>query len=226
MKPRCLVSGLRRFQGWVERRSCRLAIGSLIWRLRHLWQRSWADAYVGSAGHPHRDQIVDRILAFGTVDSVLEVGCATGANLVRLHERSPAVRLYGIDISLAAIRAGRRVSQSQGKEVRMLVGSGESLRDLPARSVDVVFSDAVLMFLPPATVERTLRGMLHLCRKGLILNEYCQIGRASRFEDGRWIHDYPAVIHAISPTVKVAVGPSAFTGGLWSTVGALIEVRS
>lgn len=61
-----------------------------IWKYRHIYQGSnWAKGYCESADHPHRQLLLERILAYAHLESVLEIGCNTGPNLYLLAQKLP-----------------------------------------------------------------------------------------------------------------------------------------
>ena len=47
---------------------------------------SWIDEYVASASHPHRALILNALERF-EFNSLLEVGCNAGPNLMRIREK-------------------------------------------------------------------------------------------------------------------------------------------
>ncbi len=73
-----------------------------------------------------RDAMIER-LAPGTGQSVLEIGCGTGRNLIAAARRHPGARLYGIDISSAMLaRAARDVSRA-GLAPRIRMAAGDAV---------------------------------------------------------------------------------------------------
>jgi len=129
----------RRLQEWLERGILGTRLQEWIWRSRHLYRHGWAQGYLGTISHPHRNQIVEAVSLFSPLDSVLEVGCASGANLVNLRERLPGTRLIGIDINRQAIdTAKRHFAARRDKKIRLLASRVDLQTDIPNASVDVV----------------------------------------------------------------------------------------
>ena len=58
--------------------------------------------------HPHRNVIVDTLRRFD-FRSVLEVGCAAGANIYRIKEAFPRADVGGIDWNEEAIEEAKRM---------------------------------------------------------------------------------------------------------------------
>jgi SAM-dependent methyltransferase len=79
----------------------------LEWRYRHIYKRGWAEGYVHSFSHPHRQLLVEKISANAPFTDVLEIGCATGPNLYLLAKKFPMAHFVGVDINPEGIRLGK-----------------------------------------------------------------------------------------------------------------------
>jgi SAM-dependent methyltransferase len=205
------------------------AVGSriqeLLWRCRHLYKRNWAEDYLATDHHPHRDQIVAAVGSFGPIRSLLEVGCASGANLLRLRRAFPALRLIGLDINPRAIRCGQR-QFARDPAVALRVARVSELAALPSGSVDVVLFDAVLMFIAASEIEAALHHATRIARRGVVINDFhCQGPPHSRFAGGRWQHDFDWYLARGCPASSLERVASAFTGGDWDRAGALLTLR-
>lgn len=216
-----------RLRAFIECRVLGTHFQEWIWRSRHLYRRNWAQGYLETVGHPHREQIVEAVLSFAPVSSVLEVGCASGANLVCLRRRLPQAMLHGIDINRQAIAVAKQHFNNQGDElVRFGVGRADRLAGVADASIDVVLTDAVLMFLAPDRIRAVLSELTRVARRGIVLNEYHCVGETSgRFDGGRWVYDLVALLREQLPHADISACKSAFTGGGWDVYGALIKVR-
>lgn len=217
----------RRWQERLERGVVGSRLQEWIWRSRHLYCYGWARGYLGTTSHPHRSQILEVVSSFPALGSVLEVGCASGANLVNLRERLPATQLIGIDINRHAIAtAQRHFAASNDKNIRLLVGRADRMPDMPNASVDVVLIDAVLMFIAPDRIHDVMAELTRVARHGLVLNEYHYPGeRIGRFDGGRWVYDLVAMLAQHLPNASIETRKSAFVGGAWDVYGTLIVVR-
>ena len=218
---------VRHVQKQLEKGALGPHLTELLWRNRHLYNRNWAEKYLFTTDHPHRIQIVEAVAAFDPLESVLEVGCASGANLICLRSRFPHLRLLGIDINPQAIKLGKRHFSQQGdSNVTLMIKKADLLIGIPDESVDVVIADAVLMFIPPKNIKKVLSEMIRAARRGLVLNEYHLHkgwGQQSYFKGGRWIHDLFSLIKEVKPDAKIYIHASAFTGGEWDTFGRLLS---
>lgn len=215
----------RRIQECLERGPMGTRLQEWAWRSRHLYRRGWARGYLETIDHPHRAQIVEAVVAFQP-DSVLEIGCASGANLACLRQRLPNVQLHGLDINSDAIRIGRAYFAGD-RTVAMSVGHADRLAAYADHSQDVVLSDAVLMFVAPDRIHQVLAEMIRVARKGLVLNEYHAAGEdRGHFDGGRWVYDLSGILRQLVPGgAHIDTRVSAFTGGLWDRYGTLITVR-
>ncbi|MDP2433135.1 MAG: class I SAM-dependent methyltransferase [Gallionella sp.] len=141
----------RRIQEWLERGPLGTRLQEWAWRYRHLYRRGWAQGYLETLEHPHREQIVEAVAAFQP-ESVLEIGCTSGANLARLRERLPQTQLFGLDINPEAIRVGKIYFASDGA-LELMVGHADHLPDFSNQSLDVVVSDALLILVAPDRIR-------------------------------------------------------------------------
>lgn len=94
---------------------------------------------------------------------ILEVGCGTGRNLLRLHRQAPGSRLYGIDISDAMLATARRKLARRGlSEIRLARCAAEALApDAPFADggpYDIIYFSYTLSMIPswPAALQAAL----------------------------------------------------------------------
>lgn len=108
-------------------------------------------------------------LAPGLGDVILDVGCGAGQTLLQLAERvGPTGQVIGVDMAPLLISVAERRTKHLG-QVRLVQADAQAL-DLPARTVDAVFSRfGVMAFDDPAAAfanfKRILRrsGRLAFC---------------------------------------------------------------
>lgn len=106
-----------------------------------------------------RDVLVSAVPA--GAETIVEVGCAGGHNLLALARRHPASRVIGLDISGRAVQAARRLVASQ-PNVHVaqsdVVRAADVLRQLRVTRVDTLVLAEVLYYLGnPAQVMTELR---------------------------------------------------------------------
>ncbi len=100
-----------------------------------------------------RDRLIRR-MAIEPGDQVLEVGCGTARNLIKLAERYPEQRFYGLDASRVMLATAQRSLQSSGVADRVVLkpSLAEQL-DFHAtfnldRPFDVIFFSYSLSMIP------------------------------------------------------------------------------
>ena len=143
-------------------------VDELYWRFRHFIDRSWAESYISkeSINHPHRKLLVDKISAYYPFDNVLEIGCASGPNLYLLANKFPNAKLYGIDISERAIKIGKEFFKKENmRNVSLDSGKADDLKKFKDKSIDIIFTDATLIYEGLDKIDLAIREMLRVAKK-------------------------------------------------------------
>src|SRR5215203_2370469 len=110
-------------------------------------------------------------LPLDRVESVLEVGCGSGA-FIRAVARvlGPEARVCGVDISEDHINYGQQIVQRDSlRNVSLVVGDvlDEGIADVVGRDFDLVLCRYVLMYMIPKSLEKAcLSQMKRLARSG------------------------------------------------------------
>jgi SAM-dependent methyltransferase len=178
---------------------------------------------------PHRQWLADRLLALPDVTEILEIGCGWGANLEVLAMRAPSLRLTGIDINSTSIEEGRARFVSCGlDQIRLLEGQADRLEQLESGAADVVFTDAVLLYIGPDKIEICIQEMRRIARRAVVLLEMHLDGAGtdgSYTRDG-WVRDYSLLCRRIlGNRVNISrMPPEMRPAGRWPKYGSLIEV--
>ena len=107
------------------------------WRDRQI---DWQTRYFDTHGHPHRELIL-RALSFFRFNSLLEVGCGAGANLLRIMYAYPRVQVGGFDISADAIKVAKK---NLPKAYHLDTSPAHDLF-ISDKSADVIITDACLI---------------------------------------------------------------------------------
>ena len=200
----------------------------LYWRFRHLFDSSWAKSYISDASinDAHRVFLVDKITDYAPFESILEFGCASGPNLYLLSKKFPEAKIYGIDISEKAIQEGKKYFQEKSiKNVYLAATSEKALHDFKDKSIDVVFTDAVLMYFGTDRIESVIQHLLRIAKRGIILLELHH-GKKSLYIDN-WIHNYQDLFEKFvnKDKIKITKLPKGLWGGNWDDHGHTIEVK-
>lgn len=213
-------------------------LGEKYWATRHLrkgddWgneNNDWVRGYWDSRDHSHRSFLIDRICKFSPF-SILEIGCNCGPNLYLLAKKFPDAEIMGIDINSMAVQKGNEWFTQEGiSNVKLLVGKADNLRQFQNKSFDVVFSDAVLIYIGPDKIKKVIEEMLRVTRKALIFLEWhCFNSRSNPLGlfVGHWVRDYKTLFEEFVPKEKINITKlpkELWNDKGWQRWGAIIEV--
>ncbi|MGQ9460516.1 MAG: class I SAM-dependent methyltransferase [Candidatus Bathyarchaeaceae archaeon] len=173
---------------------------------------------------------MDRISKFSPL-SILEVGCNCGPNLYLLAKRFPDAEIRGIDINSVAVQKGNEWFAQEGiSNVKLFVGKADDLRQFQDRSFDVVFTDAVLIYIGPDKIKKVIGEMLRVARKALIFLEWHGFNSKSNplgIYVGHWMRDYVTLLKEFIPEKKIKaikMPEELWPDKNWQRWGAIIEV--
>lgn len=133
----------------------------------------WIANYQGSVDSRQRTAIVEAVRNLGA-ETVFEVGCHCGPNLIRLARDLPGVSCLGLDASREAVEAGRRWAREVGLTDRVQLNIGTlpgSVEALPTGSADVVVSCYCLAYLDERDIDQVLFELGRLSTTAVILVE-------------------------------------------------------
>ncbi|MEM4213798.1 MAG: class I SAM-dependent methyltransferase [Candidatus Methanomethylicaceae archaeon] len=210
-----------------------------IWLLRHMKQRgdwgetnenSWVLSYWESKNHPHRSFLVEHILRFAPINSILEVGSNCGPNLYLLSRKLPSAHIIGVDINPVAVNEGNRLFEREGiSNVRLICSNADKLENFNDKSFDIVFTDAVLIYIGPDKIKKVTKKMVRLARKAVILLEWhpFEDSNVEFLHRGKWVRDYRALFDSFGITrVEVEKIPDeVWPDPSWKKYGALITIN-
>ena len=212
-----------------------LCLGSKIHEWRWKNKRITSDsAFIASMKHPHREGLLKKFKQYQPIETVLEVVCGSGQNLVMLAREFPNVSFYGIDINSSFIEAGKNwCAQSGIKNVSLQLGNADDLSMFTNRSVSITFTDATLIYIGPDKIEQALSEMKRITSKMLLFNEWHSDGpnhdQQSCWYYGHWVHNHRALIEKIFPSAQCHItkvpGNLWESGGGWEMYGSLVEVN-
>ncbi len=93
-----------------------------------------------------RDRLIDR-MAPSPGNRVVEIGCGTARNLIRLAKRYPQTRLFGLDASGAMLETAAKAIEKAGLSGRIALAQGYAEALSPALfGLDQPFDDAVFSY--------------------------------------------------------------------------------
>ena len=226
----------------VVRRVQRYLLGTKVdekyWAMRHLrkgddWGNQdgdWVRGYWNSRNHTHRSFLMERVFKFSP-SSILEIGCNCGPNLYMLAKKFPDAEIRGIDVNPMAVQKGNEWFTEEGiSNVKLSLGKADDLRQFKDKSFDVVFTDAVLIYIGPDKIKKVIEEMLRVTRKALIFLEWhCFDSKCNPLGVyvGHWMRDYIALLREFIPESKIKVTklPKAlWPDQNWQRWGGVIEV--
>ncbi|MBI2938156.1 MAG: class I SAM-dependent methyltransferase [Thaumarchaeota archaeon] len=180
--------------------------------------------------HPHRELILKRVSGYAPFQSLLEVGCGNGPNLLLLAKAFPEAVFRGVDINPNFVKSGTKWFKENGvSNVNLLVGKADDLAGLPDKSFDIVLTDAVLIYVGPDKIRKVLTDAVRIARRAVILVEWHSSDPTNLlgFYERHWVRNYEAVFKTVDPKISVQAFPLPDGGGfgddLWRKWGALIE---
>jgi S-adenosylmethionine-diacylgycerolhomoserine-N-methlytransferase len=102
-----------------------------------------------------------------TLERILEVGCGTGHNLVKLCETFPAAHVVGLDLSADMLKVARRRLSQWANRVTLLHGAyGQTLQ--PPRTFDAILFSYALSMMNPGWASAIERAHCDLTENGVI----------------------------------------------------------
>ena len=116
--------------------------------------------------------------------------------------------------------------------VTLLEGKADDLKSIPDKSFDIVFTDAVLIFVGPDKIERVVKELTRIAKKGIILVEWHSIDRNEKglgyYYKGMYIRNYENLLKRFLKNVKIdinKINKNIWPDKNWQEVGTFIEVK-
>ena len=215
------------------------------WATRHLrrnecddWDNGsgdWIKSYWNSQNHSHRPFLIEKISTFSPISSILEIGCNCGPNLYLLAKKFPDAEIRGADINPMAVQKGNEWLAQEGiSNVKLSIGKADDLGEFQDKTFDIVFTDAVLIYIGPDKIKKVIQEMLHVVRRSLILMEwhcfepqYKDPNGFGVYHHGSWKRDYVALLKQFvrAEQIRVTKIPEdIWPDKNWKTLGAIVEV--
>ena len=195
----------------------------------------WVLSYWDSQSHGHRPLLLKKLSSYSP-SSVLEIGCNCGPNLYLLAKRFPEIEIRGIDINATAIEKGKELFASEGiSNVKLSFGKADGLGQFEDKSFDVVFTDAVLIYIGRDKIKQVIQEMLRIARRALVLVEWHGFDSQNKkdpnglgvYYGGCWKRDYTALLKQFVPDEHISISKipeDLWPDARWREVGAIIEV--
>lgn len=157
---------------------------------------AWISRYQQSLTNRHR-QVITQVMTELQPETLLEVGCHCGPNLICLARALPTCHMHGIDISPDAIQAGRTWCAVEQCADRVQLFEGripERIEQLPSKAYDVVLSSYALACIGPHDIDTVLYELGRLATRAIVLAEPNPALYIAPATTGyrEWRHDYRA----------------------------------
>lgn len=186
----------------------------------------WDAHYLQTWNHPHRELIVQVLKSLGGWVSLWEVGCGPGPNLVKITKEMPGHQLGGSDINPDAIELARKTFVGAKFNVNpiddVLLSDG---------SVDIVLSDAALIYVGPRKIRGAIKEIVRIARNHVVLCEFHGGTWWSRFwlrvRNGYNAYDYKKLLEeAGCYDIQVGKIPKEYWEGFpWQPWGYIIIAK-
>ncbi|OGG39570.1 hypothetical protein A2127_01655 [Candidatus Jorgensenbacteria bacterium GWC1_48_12] len=199
-----------------------------FWRFRHIiHDRTWAESYVSREAleHSHRKFLFQVIERHAPLGKVLEIGCASAPNLIILSQKFPETEFQGIDISENAISVGKKyVKEHNIPNISLKAGNADSIKNFPDKSFDVVFTDAMLIYIGPEKIKEVLKEIIRISKKSVILVEWLSEKRQAYIAD-HWSYNWHLLFEelGVSDTRITRFSDESWQGE-WAKRGCIVEV--
>jgi ubiquinone/menaquinone biosynthesis C-methylase UbiE len=142
-----------------------------------------------------------------------------------LAKKFPKVSFYGIDVSSSAIKEGKKFFlKNEIKNVFLQNISANQLKIFKDKSIDVIFSDASMIYINKTQIDKVLKEMFRIAKKSIILCE--QHTEDFPFYNTKWIHNYKAVVERIIPKSRmnfIKISENIWAGD-WEKYGYIIKI--
>src|SRR3990167_10102500 len=139
-------------------------------RHRKYWKGrkiDWNQAYFNPE-HPHRTLLVERLKEFHPFSSILELGCAAGANLYRIKQAFPGSDVGGLDWSADAIEEAKKMLPRASV---LQVGEATDIYISP-KGAHMLLYDMCLIYLDRKDFRKATREAKRVAAKGIVLCEF------------------------------------------------------
>ena len=187
---------------------------------------NWDKDYTSTWNHPHRALLVSALKTFPWI-SLWDVGCGSGANIVRfVKEGFTDKQMGGSDINPDAIEAAKATIVGG----RFHVEPSDDLL-LSDKATDVVLSDACLIYTGPEKIEATLKEMIRVARGHILLCEFHSTNPLKRWilrlKTGYNAYNYKHLLEKLGcyDIQMVKITKEYWDGFPWDTWGYVILAK-
>jgi SAM-dependent methyltransferase len=160
----------------------------------------WIEEYVQSTTHPHRNLIVDVVGKCEPFETVFEIGCNAGPNILKIRDKFNLKdsNLYGIDLNKDSIDRAKEWMPAVNWEVG-------SVLDLPyeSKSMNLVLLDACLMYVDDKEIGRAMSEIDRVAKRSIVICDWNGDTKEGEIKEGyHWGRDYENILKDLGFEVK------------------------
>ena len=195
------------------------------WQTREIdWQQAYGTSKE-AVNHPHREALINILSGFN-FNSILEIGCGAGVNLLRIRHHWPTTEVGGVDVSQGAIDQAKKNLPTGMFECR----SAEELY-FTRNCTDGAISDACLIYMNPKKAKLALKELARCSKYFVVLCEFNSTSWLSRLalrlSSGYYAHNYRKMLDSLGYyDIQIIKFPKTLWPGLpWERYGHFIIAR-
>lgn len=195
----------------------------VFWKFIHLFKDRWSTIFLETQSSPHRHHVINLILNNKKIKKILELGCGDGTNLRIISKKKKFLDLYGVDINSHNIKNGFKINRKLNLKINFYRGNIKKLKMFEDNKFDIVFSDAVLLYIDSKNIKKTIEEAIRVARKKLYFFEMDTKGET--FYNDKWIHNFTKVLNKIPKIYCFNIHKiSDDREGDWQKYGKIIEI--
>ncbi len=135
------------------------------------WRGNFGDAYSDRNNTPEligsNIELFAKMVDWGSVDSVLELGCNIGFNLMAIHSLNKKIALYGVDLNKKAVQMAAKQSPAN-----VFVASATDQLPEQIPQCEFVFSKLVLIHCDPSRRKNFYKNLFDMSSRYICICEY------------------------------------------------------
>ena len=156
------------------------------------------------------------------VTNTLDYGCGYGQNMSVLKNLKNDIDLNCVDISQDRIKMLNVINENIYK-FKLNQFKIDELKKFDNK-FDLVFTDAVLIYINTNNIKKILKNLIKSSRKFLLFHELTYAYSYQKINH-LYIHDYKRIIKQINSRLKIKIIKSLKLGTPWSTHGTKIIIE-
>ena len=156
------------------------------------------------------------------ITSALDYGCGYGVNMNILKKQKKEIELSCMEISNERLTMLDIINDN----IYKMSFNKLKISNLPKleKEFDLVYSDAVLIYVRPKKIDELLKNLIKSSKKEILLHELTYEFSKERINHLH-IHNYRSIIKKINPKLKINFIKSIKPGSPWSTHGTKIIIK-